>query len=150
VLIGWSILLGSPWWGIILYLAVAFVAASVIRLLISLLWAREVATKEPRSGDYWLRYWNRIKLRDERDTDHAHPWVLGFLELVIVPVLIKAGFWAAIGAWFTFKTAGQWDQWKTSRHMFNRFLIGNALLIIFSWLIAGVLLESTAGAFANS
>lgn len=72
---------------------------------------------KPESGDYW------------------HPFILGILETASYPILIITGFWQAIGAWLTFKTLGQWKHWADHRASFNRFLIGNALIIIMSFLI---------------
>src|SRR5712692_6699599 len=73
-------------------------------------------------------------LYEELD-DYLYPFYLGFIELLSYPVLMAADFWSFIGAWLAFKTLGQWEHWKKSRHMFNRFLIGNALVIILSVLI---------------
>src|SRR5881398_57296 len=67
--------------------------------------------------------------------DYLYPYYLGFLEFLSYPVLMAADLWPFIGVWLAFKTAGQWEHWKKSRHMFNRFLIGNALVIILSLLI---------------
>src|SRR5213594_2446654 len=50
-------------------------------------------------------------------------------------VLMAAGLWTYIGAWVAFKTAAQYRHWGESRSMFNRFLAGNALVLILSFLI---------------
>jgi hypothetical protein len=73
-------------------------------------------------------------LYEELD-DYLYPFYLGFLEFLSYPVLMAADLWPFIGVWLTLKTAGQWEHWKKSRHTFNRFLIGNALVIILSLLI---------------
>ncbi|HZC81825.1 MAG TPA: hypothetical protein VE222_08935 [Nitrospiraceae bacterium] len=73
-------------------------------------------------------------LYEELD-DYWYPFFLGFLEFLSYPVLIAADLWSFIGAWLVIKTAGQWEHWKKSRHIFNRFLIGNVLVIILSLLI---------------
>ena len=67
--------------------------------------------------------------------DYLYPYYLGFLEFLSYPVLIAADLWPFIGAWLAIKTAGQWEHWKKSRHSFNRFLIGNALVIVLSLLV---------------
>ena len=73
-------------------------------------------------------------LYEELD-DYLYPYYLGFLEFLSYPVLIAADLWPFIGAWLAIKTAGQWEHWKKSRHSFNRFLIGNALVIVLSLLV---------------
>ena len=73
-------------------------------------------------------------LYEELD-DYWYPFHLGFIEFLSYPVLMAADLWSFIAAWLAFKTVGQWEHWKKSRHMFNRFLIGNALVIILSLLI---------------
>jgi hypothetical protein len=73
-------------------------------------------------------------LYEELD-DYLYPYYLGFLEFLSYPVLMAADLWPFIGVWLAFKTAGQWEHWKKSRHTFNRFLIGNALVIVLSLLI---------------
>ncbi len=73
-------------------------------------------------------------LYEELD-DYLYPFYLGCIEFLSYPVLIAADLWSFIGAWLAFKTLGQWEHWKKSRHTFNRFLIGNALVIILSLLI---------------
>jgi len=49
--------------------------------------------------------------------------------LAIYPPLIAHMDLAPIGAWITLKTVAQWGEWKTDRGTFNRFLLGNALVI---------------------
>jgi hypothetical protein len=73
-------------------------------------------------------------LYEELD-DFLYPFYLGFLEFLSYPVLMAADLWPFIGVWLAFKIAGQWEHWKKSRHIFNRFLIGNALVIVLSLLI---------------
>ncbi len=73
-------------------------------------------------------------LYEELD-DYLYPFYLGFIEFLSYPVLMAADLWPFIGIWLAFKTGGQWEHWQKSRHMFNRFLIGNALVIILSLLI---------------
>lgn len=67
--------------------------------------------------------------------DYLYPFYLGVIEFLSYPVLMAADLWPFIGLWLAFKTVGQWEHWKESRHTFNRFLIGNALVLILSLLI---------------
>lgn len=68
--------------------------------------------------------------------DYWFPFFLGWVEIAGFGVLMRLGAWLFIGAWLTFKTLGQWDHWKEHRPAFNRFLIGNALVLMFSMWVA--------------
>jgi hypothetical protein len=46
------------------------------------------------------------------------------------------GYWSFIGAWLGFKALPQWSRWRQKRTPFNRFLIGNALVLIASMILA--------------
>lgn len=71
--------------------------------------------------------------------DYLTPWVLGFLELVAFPPLMATGHWSYVGAWIAFKTAAQYKHWSDDRFIFNRFLIGNALIVILAyWFLVGL------------
>lgn len=67
--------------------------------------------------------------------DYFLPSILGFIELLIYPTLILTGKWAVIGGWLTLKTAAKWKGWKADRNSYNRFLIGNALVILVAIII---------------
>lgn len=61
---------------------------------------------------------------------------LGILELLAYPVLMKAGVPEYIGAWLAFKTVNRWQYRKQDRGLFNRYLLGNALILLFSYCLA--------------
>jgi len=67
--------------------------------------------------------------------DYWHPFILGFFELTAYPVLMATGNWRFVGAWLAFKTLAQWKHWSKYRVAFNRFLIGNALVLFCSFLL---------------
>lgn len=67
--------------------------------------------------------------------------MLGFLEAIVYPVLMYTDNWLIIGGWIALKTLAQWDKWKTDRTIFNRFLIGNALVIIGAFVLQGKFLR---------
>ena len=71
--------------------------------------------------------------------DYWHPFILGTLELLAYPVILKTGNINAVGAWLGLKTLAQWKEWSENRRHFNRFLIGNALVILLSVLFLGPL-----------
>lgn len=64
-----------------------------------------------------------------RVKDYAQNFIVGLFELGVYPVLISHMDFRPIGAWIGLKTVAQWGEWKTDRGTFNRFLIGNALVI---------------------
>ena len=66
--------------------------------------------------------------------DYWHPFILGLFELMAYPVLMATGNWRFVGAWLAFKTLAQWKHWAKYRVAFNRFLIGNALVLFCSFL----------------
>src|SRR5437867_11164174 len=73
-------------------------------------------------------------LYEELD-DYLYPFYLGFIEFLSYPVLMAADLWPFIGVWLSFKTAGQWEHWQKSRHMFNRFLFCYALVCLMLMLV---------------
>jgi hypothetical protein len=72
------------------------------------------------------RWWRHFVIAPDFDLD---PSIVGTLELIAYPILMRAGAWTVIGAWLAFKTAAQWDAWKQGRAAYNQFLIGNALVL---------------------
>jgi hypothetical protein len=101
-------------------------------------------------GEAWWKFLKGIHPEDygrllnscQRVTDDAVrsdfwlPTILGSLELVSYPVLLQIGSWTAIGAWIGFKTVAQWNVWTKNRSQFNRYLIGNALVVIGSLVLS--------------
>ena len=77
---------------------------------------------EAVDGDYW-------------HPDYFHPTILGLMELVVYPICMAVSAWPVIGAWISFKAVAQWGAWKKRRASFNRFLIGNALVLIASYIV---------------
>ena len=68
--------------------------------------------------------------------DYWHPSIIGFLELAIYPLLIATSNWYAIGGWIAVKTAIGWRGWDTNCTSYNRFLIGNGLVVSAALLLA--------------
>ncbi len=54
---------------------------------------------------------------------------------------MKSGLWVGIAFWIGVKTVAQWDSWKTNRPVFNRFLLGTSLIVIFSFTIMSSYVE---------
>jgi hypothetical protein len=72
--------------------------------------------------------------KEQKHDDHWHPFILGLFELSAYPVLMVTENWTFIGAWLAFKTLAQWKRWEEKRTAFNRFLIGNLLVLFLSML----------------
>lgn len=125
---GWSL---GGFWGA-LYYALSVVACTVIaRAAVS--WVR--AIKPRRAGDpltfrdRWQRHFCSSRTFD------LDPSIIGTFELMAYPILMKLQAWTIIGAWLGFKTVGQWEAWKEERAQYNQFLIGNAVVLLLSFLI---------------
>lgn len=121
------------------YVFCAFLGSLGIRVVLAILYALELALQ---GG------WSRLKegflggFLGNRQAqpgngveggDYWTPYLLGVIELIAYPLLIATSEWQIIGAWFTLKTVAQYGHWNRSRSTFNRFLIGNALVVIFAY-----------------
>jgi hypothetical protein len=136
----WSIGSGA-WWWYPLYIVLAVFLSGVIRALLACV----RALKPPLEGSWragWLtwrsRWWASFCISE--DFDH-HPIILGTLELLAYPILMETRHWTAIGAWLGLKTVVQWERWKDvekGRAQYNQFLIGNALVLIFSFFVVSI------------
>jgi hypothetical protein len=120
---------------ILLYLVVAFLLCLVVRVITSSLKALEqekLTFSNFKSSfiEYFLGYSPKKEM-----ADYWLAFILGFVEMTCYPVLMATKNWNFIGAWLGFKTVAQWNVWKDKRAAFNRFLIGNALVLIFAALI---------------
>ncbi len=82
------------------------------------------------------KFWEHFKgfSADKKMADYWGPFAIGWLEALAYPVLMRTHNWAFVGAWLGFKTVAQWRGWAKDRSSFNRFLIGNALVLIVSLL----------------
>ena len=118
-----------------------------IRCVSSFLKAFEIVASKRGIG-FWKQFWvafrgygcSFIKLSDDDrwrpSNDYWQPFVLGVLELVVFPVLMATEHWSYVGAWLGFKTLAQAVRWNEDRGVFNRFLIGSALIILASYYLA--------------
>jgi hypothetical protein len=79
-------------------------------------------TRQSSIRDYWLNF------------------SVGLLELLAYPYFIAQGNLKVIGGWLALKTVAQWKGWAAdSRGPYQRFLLGNALVVAFSVLLAQML-----------
>ena len=75
------------------------------------------------------------KFENEKVKDYFLPSIVGLIELCTFPILMYSNLYEYIGGWITLKTLGQWKMWAESRTIYNRFIIGNLLLVIFSYVL---------------
>ena len=119
----------------LLYIFVAAMLSLGVRIIASLLKACE---REAGSS-----YWHSFRMTmsgfatDPNMKDYLFTFYLGWIEIAAYPILMRTGNWVIIGAWLTLKVLPQWKHWTEHRPAFNRFLIGNALVLFASlWLAA--------------
>lgn len=121
------------------YVIFAFVLSLIVRLVLSLFRAGEISHKT--AMPFWDAFCYSFRgffpkpIKDGRNDQHSDylgPFFLGWIELLTYPIFIILNAWSVIGAWLAFKTVAQWSGWKKNRSPFNRYLIGNALIVIFS------------------
>ena len=106
-----------------------------IRLFLTFLrWSENLF--KPR-GRARLSYWRLVggfKVGD-KDNDYLLPFIVGLLELLVYPILLAAGKPEYVGAWLGFKVIPKLGTWSTNRETYQRFLIGNALVIVASYIL---------------
>lgn len=74
--------------------------------------------------------------------DYWIPSVIGAIELFVFPFLMVEGAWQIIGAWLVIKTASIWAKWNNLRTPYNRFLLGNLLVLVSSlFLLTRILIK---------
>ena len=113
------------------YLLCAAVGSILIRAILSGLRASETPKERRRA---FLGIFHGFKQSDGQVTsDYWQPTLLGFLELTVYPILLASGKPEYIGAWLAFKTLPRFGSWEKHRPTYQRFLIGNALVLIFSY-----------------
>jgi hypothetical protein len=121
------------------YLIHILVLTVLFRLLIAIMKSLESPYRSSSSKKYsfWERVWIAFSGFSKKEThpDLWYPSILGIIEMMTFPILIKAQLYSAIGAWVAFKTVSQWKVWGDDRNVFNRFLIAHALLLIICFLI---------------
>lgn len=114
------------------YLGAAMGLSLAIRFVSAVLRAMEKSTyadQFPANVRTSFQGWGGGKA----DNDHWFPYFIGILELMTFPFLMAAGLWTGVAGWIGLKTLPQWSVWKDNRSTFNRFLIGNALVVILAF-----------------
>jgi hypothetical protein len=121
---GWQV---SCWSSYFLF---AVLASLFVRTVLSV-----IIGFEPGRSSYYCERWKDAFFGREGGGNHWSSTALGVLEALSYPVLMVTDNWSFIGAWLGFKTVAQWSVWQNKREAFNRFLIGNLLLLIISLLL---------------
>jgi uncharacterized membrane protein YphA (DoxX/SURF4 family) len=113
------------------YFALAASASLVIRLVLSVLkWSEGWPKLNPQDG-----FWVTFRGFGGRKDDYFQPFLVGFLELLVYPALLAAGVPQYIGAWLGLKVVPQLGSWSTNRESYQRFLIGNGLVLVASYFL---------------
>jgi hypothetical protein len=132
----------NPAIGLIGYISYCVIASIIVRLVVSYFkaWAiySGIMANILSVGcldrlKYWAKlYWHCIEgyTGEEKHRDYCSPCFLGLMELALYPVALFIGQPLLIGGWLGVKTAGQFHLWHESRNAFNRFLIGNLLVVV--------------------
>jgi hypothetical protein len=79
---------------------------------------------------------------ENKRNDLFYNFFLGFIELLLYPILIKSNNIEVIGAWLGFKALAQWGRWNKERLIYNRFLLANVLIVIVSYFLSGTYIIS--------
>ena len=93
----------------------------------------EIGDADKHFGSIYWKFLRGVALG--KNSDLFLPATLGFIELVVYPVLLTLGQFLIIGAWLGIKTAGGFAGWKTSPTAFNRFLLLNLLNLIIAYFL---------------
>lgn len=135
------------------YIGWILVSALIIRIILSLLKAAAIrqgeADEVDKEGDIIKRFshpggltrWEAIWqsfcswAHHKNIDDYGIPICIGIIELSLYPILMLADKWIVIGAWLGVKTATQWKGWRAGRTPYNRFLLGNILVIAISFFL---------------
>jgi hypothetical protein len=131
----------APYW--LTYIALGILLQAFMRGVMSALGAFELANVwyDHKPPEKWRVYFGRNLIGvhpGDREGEKSDFWVssiLGLLELWSYPIMMATGAWAIIGAWLSFKTVAQWRTWRENRFSYNRYLIGNALVVLLSLMV---------------
>lgn len=112
------------------YLVTVAVVSFLIRVILSGLRASEVPKERRRA---FVGIFHGFRSDGQVTPDFWQPTLIGVLELTVYPILLASERPEYIGAWLAFKTLPRFGSWEKHRNTYQRFLIGNALVLIFSY-----------------
>ena len=125
-------------WGIVIS---SFVIRSILCLTKAIECAQGGLDTDKGSLSNNFGFWKALGLsfissaRSKNLDDYFLPLFVGIFELIILPILMYSNRYDVIGAWITIKTLGQWKKWGKSRTTYNRFILGNLLVILASFIL---------------
>lgn len=120
------------------YFLLAVIGSLIVRLVLTVFTTLETKLEESEIPffDTFVSFFVGKGVDGNRSFDHFQTFVLGVMELSIFPILLIANNPEYIGGWLALKTLPQWNKWTQKRWIYNRFLLGNAFIIAFSYFIA--------------
>jgi len=99
----------------------------------------EADTEKNKFSDWgkWEAFWRSFCSwgHHKNIDDYYLPSIIGGIELFMYPFLMFLEQWVFIAMLVALKTAVHWGKWQEVRTAYNRFLLGNLLVIILSLLI---------------
>ena len=89
------------------------------------------------NGNRWKKFLIIYRGANKNDPspDMWYNTMIGTIELIAFPYIIRADQFIIIGAWLSYKVIASWKVWSTNRLKFNGFLLANALVIILSFIL---------------
>ena len=129
----------------ILYFAVAVIGSIIIRAIVGFYLSKE--SQVPKKGSFYKYFLGQPIVSEEdpskqlRSGDYFLGFFLGVIELLAYPILIFSNNIVLIGAWLLFKTIHRTKyNPNEKRGLYNRYLLANALILIFSYLMCRFIL----------
>jgi len=120
-----------------LYIFLALGLSLIIRIILSIFKSAELSREQKDEVRFEL--WKKSFFSSANDKAIDDYWLsfwLGSIELMIYPYSM-ASRWEFIAFWIGIKTAVTWKKWEEGkdRSPYMRFLLGNALVISFSYVM---------------
>lgn len=121
------------------------IVAFLMRILMNIFKATAIRQGEADSEKKKFSNWSRWQAfwrsfcswaHDKNIDDYYLPFIIGIIEMIIYSFLILLGEFTFIGILVGLKTAVQWGKWQETRTAYNRFLLGNLLVIAASIFLA--------------
>ncbi len=115
----------------LLYVGTAISGSVALRIFLSLL--RSLEQGKSKLGKHWWVAFKGFDAQEPFTNDYWQTWIIGVLELISFPILLASGYAQYIGGWLIIKTLPQWTHWQNRRWVYNRFLIGNAIILLIAY-----------------
>ena len=113
------------------YLTSVIAISVLIRVVLAGLRASEYRKKKRLRA--FVDIFHGFRADPQGGADYWQPSLVGVLELSVYPLLLASGKPEYIGAWLLFKTLPRFGSWERQRNVYQRFLIGNAIVLLASY-----------------